>query len=123
MSEIRLAQFVVADFTCQRGGLYFVAGFARDLGREVIWSCRREELKLVHFDIKHLGHVVWETPADLRAKVAESIRANNHPETVIVMQRVRWIIGRAGTVQRADLRGVTAYGSRGWGYTGVQYDG
>jgi hypothetical protein len=80
LSEIRLAQFVVADFTGQRGGVYFEAGFARGLGREVIWSCRKDELDLVHFDIKHFGHVVWETPADLRTKLAESIRANIIPK-------------------------------------------
>lgn len=40
LSEIRLAQFIVADFTGQRGGVYFEAGFASGLGREVIWSCR-----------------------------------------------------------------------------------
>jgi nucleoside 2-deoxyribosyltransferase len=80
LSEIRLAQFVVADFTGQRGGVYFEAGFARGLGREVIWMCREDELKLVHFDVKHLGHVVWATPADLRTKLAESIRANIIPK-------------------------------------------
>lgn len=80
MSEIRLSQFVVADFTGQRGGVYFEAGFARGLGREVIWACREDELDKVHFDIKHFGHVVWKTPADLRAKLAESIRANVIPK-------------------------------------------
>jgi|SRR5580693_2606254 hypothetical protein len=80
LSEIRLAQFVVADFTGQRGGVYFEAGFARGLGREVIWSCRKDEKDLVHFDIKHFGLVLWETPADLREKLAESIRANIIPK-------------------------------------------
>src|ERR1035437_2074872 len=80
LSEIRLAQFVVADFTGQRGGVYFEAGFARGLGREVIWACRKDELKLVHFDIKHFGHVVWEDVADLRTKLAESVRANIIPK-------------------------------------------
>jgi hypothetical protein len=80
LSEIRLAQFVVADFTGQRGGVYFEAGFARGLGREVIWSCRKDELHRVHFDINHFGHVVWETPVELQQKLAESIRANILPK-------------------------------------------
>ena len=80
LSEIRLAEFVVADFTGQRGGVYFEAGFARGLGREVIWSCREDERSLVHFDVKHLGLVLWETPTDLRTKLAESIRANIIPK-------------------------------------------
>jgi hypothetical protein len=80
LSEIRLAQFIVADFTGQRGGVYFEAGFARGLGREVIWSCRKDELSKVHFDTKHLGHVVWTDVKDLRARLAESIRANIVPK-------------------------------------------
>ncbi len=76
LAQIRAAEFVVADFTGQRQSVYFEAGFARGLGREVIWCCRDDELKNLHFDIKHLGHVVWTTPGDLRQRLADSIRAN-----------------------------------------------
>jgi hypothetical protein len=62
LAQIRQAEFVVADFTGQRQSVYFEAGFARGLGREVIWCCRDDEVKNLHFDIKHLGHVVWKTP-------------------------------------------------------------
>jgi hypothetical protein len=79
LSEVRLAQFLVADFTGQRGGVYFEAGFARGLGRSVIWTCRRDEVSKLHFDTKHLGHVVWDAPADLRLRLVESIRANIIP--------------------------------------------
>jgi hypothetical protein len=80
LAEIRQAQFVVADFTGQRGGVYFEAGFARGLGREVIWCCQTDDLSRVHFDIKHFGHVVWDTPDELREKLTASIRANIIPE-------------------------------------------
>ncbi len=80
LSEIRLAQFVVADFTGQRGGVYFEAGFARGLGRDVIWLCGKDDLKNVHFDIRHFGHVVWEDPDDLYNKLSASIRANIIPK-------------------------------------------
>jgi hypothetical protein len=76
LAQIRQAEFVVADFTGQRQSVYFEAGFARGLGREVIWCCREDEVGNLHFDTKHLGHVAWQTPADLRAKLADSIRAN-----------------------------------------------
>ena len=79
LSEIRLAQFVVADFTENRGGVYFEAGFARGMGRPVISACRRSDLPNLHFDTKHFGHVVWDTPADLRQALAASIRANIIP--------------------------------------------
>jgi hypothetical protein len=79
LSEITLAQFVVADFTGQRRGVYFEAGFARGLGRPVIQVCRSNAVSKLHFDTKHLGHVVWGTTADLRRSLAESIRANIIP--------------------------------------------
>lgn len=76
LSEIRLAQFTVADFTEQNLGVYFEAGFAKGLGRDVIWTCRADEVGKLHFDTRHLGHILWKTPEDLRAKLADSIRAN-----------------------------------------------
>jgi hypothetical protein len=76
LSEIRRAEFIVADFTGQRQSVYFEAGFARALGREVIWCCRDDDIKSLHFDTKHFGHVVWKDSADLRVKLEASIRAN-----------------------------------------------
>jgi hypothetical protein len=76
LSEIRRAEFVVADFTGNRHNVYYEAGFAHGLGREVISCCHRDHVEGLQFDTRHLGHVVWETPADLRAKLEDSIRAN-----------------------------------------------
>jgi len=76
LSEIRRAEFIVADFTGQRQSVYFEAGFARGLGREVIWCCRDMDVENLHFDTKHFGHVVWRDSADLRTKLEASIRAN-----------------------------------------------
>ena len=75
LAEIRLAQFVVADFTRQRAGVYFEAGFAMGLGRPVIFTCRSDDFEHVHFDTRQYNHIVWETPAELRAKLADRIRA------------------------------------------------
>lgn len=76
LAEIQRAEFVVADFTGQRQSVYFEAGFARGLGRQVIWCCKQDDVRNLHFDTKHLGHVVWKDSADLRAKLEDSIRAN-----------------------------------------------
>lgn len=62
MAEIRNAQFVVADFTGQRAGVYYEAGFAVGLGRPVIWSCFVDDVDKLHFDTNHKNHVVWKTP-------------------------------------------------------------
>jgi hypothetical protein len=73
--EIRRAQFTVADVTLQRQGVYFEAGFAMGLGRPVIWTCRDDDMKNVHFDTRQYSHVLWSSPADLRAKLATRVRA------------------------------------------------
>jgi hypothetical protein len=76
LAGIRTCEFVVADFTGQRQSVYFEAGFAHGLGKEVIWCCRSDETGKLHFDTKHLGHVTWDAPPDLRIKIRESIQAN-----------------------------------------------
>jgi len=80
LSEIRRSQFVVADFTGQRPSVYYEAGFAHGIGREVIACCQTDHLSNLAFDTRHLGHVVWNEPADLREKLSNSIRANIIPK-------------------------------------------
>lgn len=75
LAEIRQAQFVVADFTLHRPGVYFESGFAMGLGRPVIWTCRKDHLGQAHFDTRQYNHIEWETPAELRTKLADRIRA------------------------------------------------
>jgi hypothetical protein len=75
LAEIRLAQFVVADFTLHRAGVYFEAGFAMGLGRPVIWACRKDDLPNAHFDTRQYNHIEWDTPGELRRKLADRIRA------------------------------------------------
>jgi nucleoside 2-deoxyribosyltransferase len=74
IAGIRGAEFVVADFTKQRPGVYFEAGFARGLGREVIWTCREDDAKSLHFDTRQRNHILWTTPDDLRQKLTVRIR-------------------------------------------------
>jgi hypothetical protein len=72
---IRSAQVIVADFTLQRPGVYYEAGFAEGLGREVIRTCRAADFDNLHFDTRQFFHLSWETPADLRAKLTDHMRA------------------------------------------------
>ena len=76
LAEIQRAEFVIADFTGQRQSVYFEAGFARGLGRPVIWCCQQDDVPGLHFDTRHLGHVAWKDARDLRVKLEASIRAN-----------------------------------------------
>jgi hypothetical protein len=75
MAEIRNCQFMVADFTGQRAGVYYEAGFAMGIGRTVIWCCRKDEIGKLHFDTNHKNHIDWETPEDLRERLYRRIRA------------------------------------------------
>ena len=75
LSEIRQAQFVIADFTGHGNGVYYEAGFARALGREVINCCRDTDFDQLHFDTNHLNHIKWKTPVDLREQLTDRIRA------------------------------------------------
>jgi hypothetical protein len=75
MAEIRRARFVVADYTGQKAGVYFEAGFALGLGLSVIPTCRADEVDKLHFDIKHLNTLLWNEPGELADKLARRIRA------------------------------------------------
>ena len=75
IAEIRTCQFMVADFTGNKAGVYFEAGFAKGLGREVIWTCREDDFENIHFDIAQFSHIVWKDPKDLRTRLAYKIKA------------------------------------------------
>lgn len=66
---------LIADFTKQRGGVYFEAGFAMGLGIPVIWSCRSDDINNLHFDTRQYNHIVWNDYSDLRTKLVNRIKA------------------------------------------------
>jgi hypothetical protein len=74
IAEIRNSEFMVADFTGQRAGVYYEAGFAMGLGRRVIWCCRKDEIGNLHFDTNHKNHIDWQTPQELRNRLYTRIR-------------------------------------------------
>ena len=75
IAEIRTCKFVIADVTGQRQNVYYEAGFAQGINREVIWTCRRDEIDSVHFDTRQYNHIVWENPTDLKKKLFNRIKA------------------------------------------------
>jgi hypothetical protein len=94
IAEIRRSKFLIADFTSElvekfksdgssyldthaRGGVYFEAGFAKGLGREVIWTVRRDvlEAQVLHFDTRQFAHIDWSSPEELRSKLCKRILA------------------------------------------------
>lgn len=77
IAEIRKSKFMIADFTGNRGGVYFEAGFASGLGLPVILTCQKDlfEKEHVHFDVSHFNFIVWENESDLYTKLKNRIRA------------------------------------------------
>lgn len=75
ISQIRRAKFLVADFTGHRAGVYFEAGFGLGLGKPVIWTCRKDEIDQLHFDIRQYNCLVWDKAEDLRERLSVRISA------------------------------------------------
>ena len=88
IARIRTAVFVVADFTGHRGGVYFEAGFALGLDLPVIWTCRKDDIKDLHFDIRQYNTIDWETPEELSTRLQRRIEATvgKGPGIVLAMR-------------------------------------
>jgi hypothetical protein len=61
IATIRRCKFVVSDFSLNRGGIYFEAGFAMGLGRPVIWTAPEGRLKRIHFDTRQYNFIRWSS--------------------------------------------------------------
>ncbi len=75
IAEIRRSNFVVADFTGHRGGVYFEAGFAVGLNIPVVWTCRKDCLSELHFDIRQYNCIDWSTIPELAERLQRRIEA------------------------------------------------
>ncbi|MFI5088884.1 MAG: hypothetical protein ACHP7P_02345 [Terriglobales bacterium] len=75
IAQLRRSRFMVGDFTGQRQGVYYEAGFMGGLGRRVIWMCPKEELHQVHFDTRQYSFIVYEDPAAARKGLYNRILA------------------------------------------------
>ncbi len=89
IAEIRRSKFLVADLTegdvikeedgtikgGTRGSVYYEAGFAHGLAKPVIYTCREDSLKKIHFDIRQYACIVWDTPDNLKSSLAKRISA------------------------------------------------
>ena len=73
ISEIRKSRFLVADFSGERPSVYFEAGYAKGLGKEVIWTCKKGESP--HFDTRQYSHIFWQDGEDLKKQLTNRIEA------------------------------------------------
>lgn len=76
IAGIRESKFCIADFTEQRNGIYFEAGFALGLNRPVIYVCDNDDFAAnSHFDLKPFQHILYRTGDELRQSLEAKIRA------------------------------------------------
>jgi nucleoside 2-deoxyribosyltransferase len=85
VARIRQCKFLVADFTIDRGGIYFEAGYAIGLGRPVIWTVRHDQLEKVHFDNRQYNFIRWwpdkltDLASALRNRIEATIGRGSRP--------------------------------------------
>ena len=78
VAEIRRSRFVIADFTHGRGGIVqcvFRSWLCLRSRDSVIYSCRKDKIKKLHFDTRQYYHIPWETPEELRDGLEKRILA------------------------------------------------
>jgi hypothetical protein len=82
LGNAKQSAFMIADFTGNRGGVYFEAGYAKGLGIEVIFTCQDDpkHKKELHFDTSHINHIFWKTSSNLYESLVDRIRATVPPE-------------------------------------------
>lgn len=81
--EIKRSQFLVADLTGHRHGVYYEAGYAEALGKEVILTCQKElwdgdedlGFNARHFDVAQQNIIIWENTEDLFKDLKKRIEA------------------------------------------------
>ncbi len=75
--EIRNSRFLIADITHGNKGVYWEAGFACGLDKPVIYTCREDRKKDIHFDTDHRLFVKWHPgkPEKAAQRLKDVIRA------------------------------------------------
>jgi len=74
VAAIRRAKFVVADFTENKAGVYFEAGFALGLGIPVIYIVK-DSAEGLHFDTRQYNHIVYTSVDELKVLLRARISA------------------------------------------------
>jgi nucleoside 2-deoxyribosyltransferase len=72
---LKQCKFCIADFTKQKDGVYFEAGYALGRNMKVIYTCREDYFKQCHFDTSHFPHIVYKTTEELKKKLIDKIEA------------------------------------------------
>lgn len=85
IANLNKSKFIVADFTDNRGGVYFEAGYAKGKNIEVIYTCNQSKFKNAkpHFDVEHYNFITWEDKSlelfknTLKDRIIQTVPFNN----------------------------------------------
>jgi len=75
IASIKKSRFTIADFTDQKNGVYFEAGFALGRGQKVIYTCKASDVDKLHFDIRSYQQIIWKDAVDFKQKLIDKIEA------------------------------------------------
>lgn len=76
ISMIKESKFTICDFTENKHGVYYEAGYSEGMGKTTIYTVKKgDSLSNLHFDTSHLNHIVWETVDELKVKLIDRIKA------------------------------------------------
>ena len=75
LHEIKQSTFVIADLTGHRNGVYYEAGYAQALGKEVILTCKESDFEKRHFDVSQKNIIKWTDEDDLYTRLVKRIDA------------------------------------------------
>ncbi|MEJ6529025.1 hypothetical protein [Exiguobacterium sp. USCH10] len=73
--EIENAEFVIADLTDHKNGVYYEAGYAKGIGKEVIFTCHTDDFEKRHFDVAQTNTIVWKNISELSDMLSNRIEA------------------------------------------------
>lgn len=75
--QIDSSRFVIADFTDNRPGVYYEAGYATGRNIPVIYCCRESDKVNIHFDIDHFNFIFWSDLEGLKSDLSRRITNTN----------------------------------------------
>jgi hypothetical protein len=75
IANIKKSRFCIADFTQQKDGVYFEAGYALGRGLKVIYTCSENDFNETHFDTNHFPHIIYNSPDELKKRLIDKIEA------------------------------------------------
>lgn len=88
--EIDKAEFVVADLSEHKAGVYYEAGYAKGVKKPVIFSCRQVDFDKRHFDVAQANTIVWQSESELERRLNARIEAMYLVEETEIEEEVPW---------------------------------